>query len=389
MIKCPECNNLVDDNLKECNICGYPFEEKIVEHQNEDADTQPLNDVSNDKVMELQDDGQDNTEEAVNDENRSEYETHAGNGEQPDDTLMNEELNNSQFSIHSDGNDSAPENNIKSNKTRNILITSATIVLAIIVGIIAYINSDYSKYNVATKEYNNQNYAKAAETFKELENYKDSIQMYEKAKHKNDVMNDKTAPDLSVFPQKIELTQNEIFDPEQWLSDNNVVATDDVTDEIECTISSNVDTAKAGKYTLKVSAEDEAGNKITGIVNVVVKRIYSQEEIEAAVKSTYAKNIPGLDRIEYEKESKTVWVYLVNEGLAEAAVGARTNSRVKNEWDKLMDSFNQVSKKIHTHLLAEDFDDIGSVNVMLLNDLDKSKMLYVTVNGTKFMDVTD
>ena len=25
MRRCPECNNLVDESLKECNFCGYPF----------------------------------------------------------------------------------------------------------------------------------------------------------------------------------------------------------------------------------------------------------------------------------------------------------------------------------------------------------------------------
>ena len=38
MKRCPECNNLVEDRLKACNYCGYPFtgeEAKVVENQAE------------------------------------------------------------------------------------------------------------------------------------------------------------------------------------------------------------------------------------------------------------------------------------------------------------------------------------------------------------------
>lgn len=37
MKRCPECNNLVDDKLKACNFCGYPFtseETQAIENDN-------------------------------------------------------------------------------------------------------------------------------------------------------------------------------------------------------------------------------------------------------------------------------------------------------------------------------------------------------------------
>lgn len=56
MRKCPECNNLVDESLKECNFCGYPFDgtEELVEEFN-DCNTEEEKSIIEEVVEKKQD----------------------------------------------------------------------------------------------------------------------------------------------------------------------------------------------------------------------------------------------------------------------------------------------------------------------------------------------
>ena len=55
MKKCPECNNLVEDNLKECSKCGFPLEDMRVEKEEvaEEISVEAVdNDISKEVVEE-------------------------------------------------------------------------------------------------------------------------------------------------------------------------------------------------------------------------------------------------------------------------------------------------------------------------------------------------
>lgn len=272
---------------------------------------------------------------------------------------------------------------------RNFLkIACGVIVLIVLLGTCIYISSDYRKYNSAKEYYEKENYSEAAKRFKKLEDYKDSKELYLKAEHQDAVMKDKVPPVISMDSKSIVLKQGEGFNVSEWVKDNNVTAYDDVSDTLVLDIdTSELQFTKAGEYKVTVNAEDEAGNKQSEEVAVTIKRVYTREELEKAVKSTYNVDIPGLDRIEYSE--LTVWIYLVHDGMAESGMAAKLDANVKNEWNELMKELDNVSKKVYSHLLSEGYSDIKSVNVVLLNDLNKSKMLYFTVNGTKSMDATD
>lgn len=356
MKECVHCKNIIDDDSKVCKFCGYTFEGREQERESitEKADDECKNNI--------EDDGQETNTENSSENNLLDTEKCTSNNEKKKRFL----------------------------NTKNKIMVSCVVIFMIVCVIVLYTNSDSYKYDSAMSEYDNENYAIASEKFEKLGNYKDAQEMCEVAKHKEKVKNDEVLPIISEVPATIKLKKGDNFDGEQWLSDNNVTATDDVTEDISCTIdSSQINIEKAGEYVLYIYAQDEAGNRQSEKVDVLVKQEYTQKEIEEAVKSTYAKEIPGLDRIEYDAESQTVWVYLVNDGMAEAAMGAKMNATVKRKWDELTDTFDSVSEKIRYHLLGGGYDDISYVNIMVLNDLNKEKMLYVTSNGTKMVDVTD
>ena len=96
-----------------------------------------------------------------------------------------------------------------------------------------------------------------------------------------------------------------------------------------------------------------------------------------------------MQRIEYDKEAKTVWVFVSFDGMSEVAIGAKINASLKSQWDSLGDELDNVSGTIYYHLIAEGYTDINSVCVTLLNEKNIDKMLYTAINGTEFFDVTD
>lgn len=348
MRKCPECGNLVEESLKECNICGYPFDgtEELVESNDDDYNEKDI-EISMEKACKKEEE----KERVVNEENGDE---------------------------------------VKKTFSKKKLVLFGTIIGIAILGFVIYKTSDLGHYNSAQSAYKNKRYAEAMEEFKSLEKYKDSEKMYKKAKHMVAVSKDDVAPDLENIQNSIEIIMGEEFDGVNWCKENGVTVFDNVTQDIKYSVDdSKVNTSQAGTYDFVLSAEDEAGNKQEKIIKVLVKRIYTQEEISDAVKSTYTKEIPGLQRIEYDKEAKTVWVFVSFDGMSEVAIGAKINASLKSQWDSLGDELDNVSGTIYYHLIAEGYTDINSVCVTLLNEKNIDKMLYTAINGTEFFDVTD
>ncbi len=370
MRRCPECNNLVDESLKECNFCGYPFcgSEKEIE----------LNDnVYKGKDIEI------SNEEACKEEKQDAKLEDSDKEKEKDIPEKQEELTNEK-------EESEKSSKVKKTFNKKKLVLFGTIIGVCILGFVIYKTSDLGRYNSAQNAYKNKRYAEAMEKFKSLEKYKDSKKMYDKAKHMDAVSKDKIQPSFNNVPEKIEVTIGEAFDGVKWCEENNISVVDDVTSNVEYSVDdSKVDVTKEGTYDFILLAKDEAGNKNQKIVEIVVKREYTQEEISNAVKSTYTKQIPNLQRIEYKKESKSVWIYVLSDGMAEAAVGAIENSIVKMHWDGMAKELDRISEEVYFHLLSEGYDDIETVCLTLLNDLDSNKVLYAASNGEKFFDVTE
>lgn len=362
MRKCPECSNLVEENLKECKYCGYPFDgtEEIVE-LNDDNYSEKDAEILSDEVFK----------------------------EEKEDLKL-EDSNNEKEKWEQIKEEDKKNSEVKKTFYKKKLVLFGTVIGMCIFGIIIYKKSDLGRYNSAQSEYKNKQYAEAMEKFKELEKYKDSEKMYNKAKHMDAVSKDKIQPSFKNVPEKIEIVLGETFDGRKWCEENNISVVDDVTTNVKYSIDdSKIDMMQEGIYNFILLAEDEEGNEKQETVEVVVKREYTQEEISDAVKSTYETQLSGLQNIEYDKESESVWVYILSDGMAEAVVAARENSIVKASWDELTKELDRISKEIYSHLLSEGYDDIDSVCLTLLNDLNPNKVLYVSVNGIEFHDTVE
>lgn len=280
-------------------------------------------------------------------------------------------------------------------KTISVLIgIVVVIIIVVIVGLV--LTSDSRNYADAKSLMEKGEYKEAADKFKELGDYEDSEKLCEEALHKQAIKDDKTTPTIHNVPDSIEIKAGDLINPQEWMIENGISASDDVSSNVVCSVDmSNVDTNKAGTYAMTVSAKDEAGNVKTETVSVIVKKIYTQEEIESAVKSTYLKEIPGLYKIKYDQEEQNVWVFLVIDGMAETCVYAKLYSAVKKEWDGLAESLDEMSGEIWMNVIASGYPDVENVCVALLNDLnvstkaEESNILYAAANGRKIADVTD
>ncbi len=105
------------------------------------------------------------------------------------------------------------------------------------------------------------------------------------------------------------------------------------------------------------------------------------------MKSAFTKEIPGLERIEYTKPE--VWIYVSQEGIVEAALNAMVSSAVKASWDEMTGTLDDACKHVYQYLHIDGYEDIDNVYIALLNDRDKTKILYLTANGIKRVDVTE
>ncbi len=213
-MKCPECGKEVDNNVSACSNCGYPFQD-LKESENKEGS------------------GEKENNEGVNDGKNSAL-----------DSLI--QMND----------------NKSTDKRKKFLIAGCVIAGFIVIGLLGYFTSNRYKYSSAQKEYQKENYAKAADIFKKLGDYKNSAEMHQDARHKNDVKNDVTPPTISCDIDNIILKRGEDFDFDEWIKTDNVIAEDDVTEDPVLSVEvTEVDTNTAGEYKIVINAKDEAGNE--------------------------------------------------------------------------------------------------------------------------------
>lgn len=238
LIKCPECGNYVSDGATACPNCGYPLKQE----QNDTKLSPEENERQDDTVTE-------DTEAEV-------VQAEVVSVDVPKTDVKVSDVKKFRFST---------------NKT--FMIVAGVTAAAVIIGGLLFYNSDYSKYNRATKAYNNKDYVAAADGFKKLLNYKDAEEMYKTAIHKEDVRNDKTAPEITVDEDSILLENGDDFNTNEWVK-KHVQYTDSVSTDLKCDVKSDVDTEKTGDYTIDISCIDEAGNKATKTISVKVQMKY-------------------------------------------------------------------------------------------------------------------
>lgn len=239
LIKCPECGRDVSDSAITCPNCGYPLK------QNQEEEKESV------------------VEQAVTNESE-------------DSEVTNPEI--IQAEVVSVG---IPTTDVKVSekkkfdfpKNKKIIIGIGAVAAVAIIGGILFYNSDPSKYNRALKAYNNKDYVAAADGFKKVMNYKDAEKMYTTALHKEDVRNDKTAPQITVDEDSIVIDKGGNFDVNEWVNDH-VNFSDSVSTDLKKDIKSNIDTEKTGEYTIDITCVDEAGNEATKTVSAVVQMKY-------------------------------------------------------------------------------------------------------------------
>ena len=239
LIKCPECGRDVSDSAITCPNCGYPLK------QNQEEEKESV------------------VEQAVTNESE-------------DSEVTNPEI--IQAEVVSVG---IPTTDVKVSekkkfdfpKNKKIIIGIGAVAAVAIIGGILFYNSDPSKYNRALKAYNNKDYVAAADGFKKVMNYKDAEKMYTTALHKEDVRNDKTAPQITVDEDSIVIDKGGNFDVNEWVN-NHVNFSDSVSTDLKKDIKSNIDTEKTGEYTIDITCVDEAGNEATKTVYAVVQMKY-------------------------------------------------------------------------------------------------------------------
>lgn len=204
-------------------------------------------------------------------------------------------------------------------KKRIIIGVSIVGVIAIGCGVAWFATKDLRAYNSAMKLYENEEYEEALKKFELLDNYKDSNDKINETQHMIDVTNDKTPPTISVPSQYLKYYPEDLFDFEQWASDN-ISVSDDVTDTVEYTLTGNdVDFTQIGEYSVEITAIDEAGNEAKETVNVSIN------EKPSPVYNAYSQaiNLPvdtdsvnGISIISDEKPSSILSKYMkkLNQG---------------------------------------------------------------------------
>lgn len=349
MMKCPECGKEVEVNVKVCPNCGYPFEEENIQ--------------------------EDNTQHDNITEKESPNSIESGNIEKKEDT-------NFEYAKQ------VSETKTSSLNKRVFAIVGGVMGL-LVIGSLVYMNSDTYKYKKAERKYTEEKYDEAAKIYKELGDYKEAKSKYKDSAHKNDVQNDKKAPEIISEADSIEIEQDDSFDVATWVEDNISVA-DNVTEKVEYSFDSDIDTKSEGSYAITIHAKDEAGNEQEKIISVKVENKYTLENLSASVKSVYANNdIPGLKNIEYNKNSQTIYIQVVQDGMTDAARIAKNNSSLKSSWDNAMGAIDRASERMYLKVRADGYTKIESVCIMLLNNENTDNVLYATANGSKFYDSTD
>lgn len=179
MKECPECKNLINDDLNECPKCGYPFKDEFssametkdivteetnseleVESHSEDKDIKKENEEIKD----------DNVEETINlEENDNLNEIFS------DEQIVsqNRNIENNIIPINCDTN--------KKNKVIILSILSIGVIIFILLSVIPKVQKQIrlnKSYKTALSFYDDGNYDKAAKGFAKLGKYKDAEEQY-------------------------------------------------------------------------------------------------------------------------------------------------------------------------------------------------------------------
>lgn len=384
--KCPECGELINDELSSCSNCGYPFDgtEERVEANDMSADEVPISEKENEEIS-------NSTMEVSNevDEMEAVQEEIVQEEKMSEDLLdkkieEDEKIETESTQRSSDSDDKV----LNKQKIQKIGIGLGIGLAAIFIAVVGYVNSDFAKYKKAAINYKNKNYKVAAEQYKELGEYKDSKQMYKTSVHLDAVQKDKTAPTIS-YPE-VTIEEGDSFDSETFVK-NRVKAEDDVTANVNCMmVSTDVDNNIAGNYTISVIATDEAGNTQSEDIPIQVKKKCNLENLKASAQSIYSDGkIPGLYNIEYNEEDKSLYIYIMNDGISEGAAWAKVNTSMKNTWDEMVDTLVKVSNRMYNKILNDGYTEVKAVWINLLNDSNPDKILVSCMNGVKLYDATD
>lgn len=161
LIKCPECNSIVDENLKECNVCGCPFEEGIAVETDSVKDETALNENSSEDTG-----------------NISEQSAQTSDVENE----TSEQINEPETVPQSDENQ-----NLKKNKihfSRKFMTITASVCAVVIVAILTFVLTGnmraYAKYkNLMEKG----KYTEAISGFKDLDGYKESDKLIQECNY--------------------------------------------------------------------------------------------------------------------------------------------------------------------------------------------------------------
>lgn len=246
------------------------------------------------------------------------------------------------------------------------------------------------KYELGKKAFTDASYKKAIDYFEATKGYKDSDSLLADAEHMYLVSNDKTPPKFNDLPTEIELEQNDNFDVKQWIENNGVTISDNVSDISVIDVkSNNVDTSTPGDYSFVLSASDEAKNVIEATVLVKVKKLYTESEII----STVYYNFPNLETdkdgivegISYNQNDKKLAINIVYNGMAKILLQVDYGLMDKSEWKKITDTVDELSNSVKKVLINSGYKDVN-VLVCLLNDVNKSNTLHAALDGVVLAD---
>ena len=157
------------------------------------------------------------------------------------------------------------------NNRKKHIIGAIAFGIALVSGIGIYFGtSNLRSYSQALNDYKKGSYEKAMHEFSKLKDYKDSQNMYNESKHMFEVSNDEDIPKLIISENELSFYTGETFNLDEWAR-NNISVTDNVTKSIDYSITDcDIDMNKSGKYVVKISAMDEAGNETIENITITI-----------------------------------------------------------------------------------------------------------------------
>lgn len=135
-------------------------------------------------------------------------------------------------------------------------------------------------------------------------------------------------------------------------------------------------------YTQTIFAEEGKEDEIPEKDNEII----NEEDIESLVSTAEVilkENFSDNYNISYE--DKIVTINLWQEGITLGAMGVKNGTVSKDDWDFMVNSLETMSKSIYNVFKPYEV----TVNVNVLNDVNKDNILVMYVNGVKFYDAVE